>query len=169
MAGRSPERIQVGFAYPTLKALLALAEEEGNTKKATMVQILVEEALIARGKLDPSRRSVHMPSDLESVDAEEAAKPVEQSFTEKYTQAVEEKRNRSTSIGEALKVAQDKGFVYTSHGRFKPDEQIPAEAQVASDLDQQILDQQEKLIQLREAQLLQLQQMQAQRAAAIRS
>ena len=77
MAGRSSDRIQVGFALPTHKALLALAEKEGKIPKATMVQILVEEALIARGKLDPSRRSVTMPSDLESVDAEEAAKPVE--------------------------------------------------------------------------------------------
>ncbi|WP_037990790.1 hypothetical protein [Synechococcus sp. CC9616] len=90
-------------------------------------------------------------------------------FTEKYTQAVEEKRNRSTSIGEAVKVAQDKGFVYTSQGRFSPGQQVPAEAQVATDLDQQILEQQEQLIQLREAKLLQLQQMQAQGAAATRS
>ena len=54
-------------------------------------------------------------------------------------------------INDAVKVAQDKGFVHTSHGRFSPGQQVPAEAQVATDLDQQILEQQEKLIQLREA------------------
>jgi hypothetical protein len=71
-------------------------------------------------------------------------------------------------INDAVKVAQDKGLVHTSHGHFSPGQQVPAEAQVATDLDQQILERQEKLIQIREAQLLQLPQMQAQRAAATR-
>ena len=61
------------------------------------------------------------------------------------------------------------GEAVRRHGRVPSGGIVPAEAQVATDLDQQILEQQEKLIELREAQLQKLQQMQTQRAASTRS
>ena len=61
MPAQSSERIQVGFSENTLNAIKSLADSEG-LKKARVCSILIEEALEARGLLNPSRMSETMPS-----------------------------------------------------------------------------------------------------------
>ena len=66
MPAQSSERIQVGFTENTLNAIKDLAESEG-LKKARVCSILIEEALAARGLLNPSRMSETLPANAGHV------------------------------------------------------------------------------------------------------